>query len=52
MFQGKVFLNKPEKLQKKTPSFEPYAHIEVLVTFLLVEIFGLGVIARYHTRRF
>ena len=30
----------------------PYAHIEVLVTFLLVNIFGFWVIARYPTMRF
>ena len=29
-----------------------YAHIEVLVTFLLVKIFGFWVIARYPTMRF
>ena len=29
-----------------------YAHIEVLVTFLLVKIFGFWVIARYRTMRF
>ena len=26
-------------------------HIEALITFLLVKIFGLGVIARYHAMR-
>ena len=29
-----------------------YAHIEVLVTFLLVNLFGFWVIARYPTMRF
>ncbi len=29
-----------------------YAHIEVLVIFLLVKVFGFRVIARYHTIRF
>ena len=29
-----------------------YAHIEVLVTFLLIIFFGFLVIARYHTMRF
>ena len=29
-----------------------YAHIEVLVTFLLVNIFGFWGMARYHTMRF
>ena len=32
--------------------FSYYAHIEVLVTFLLVKFFGFWVIARYRTMRF
>ena len=38
----------------KTIAYKPasiYAHIEVLVTFLLVKNFGFLVIARYHTIR-
>ena len=40
-------------LGKYLDTFQPnYAHIEVLVTFLLVKIFGFGVITRYPTMRF
>ena len=36
----------------KNRLFSEYAHIEVLVTFLLVKIFGFWVITRYPTMRF
>ena len=39
-------------MKNQEKSVFPYAHIDVLVTFLLVKMFGFWVIARYHTVRF
>ena len=50
--KSKTKKNMATKHFKHTLTAPLYAHIEALVTFLLVKHFGFWVIARYHTMRF
>ena len=52
MLEAYFCLRRPPLLPFKGPFKGPYAHIKVLVTFLLVNFLGFWVIARNPSERF